>query len=74
MYLERIELAGSASGRDRTGDLRVMKPRSNRPVFAPETPEQNVSKRGERDKRPLSSLAFSAGGVRPALSAAGGRV
>jgi hypothetical protein len=30
----------------------------NRPVFAPETQEQTVSTRGERDKRALNSLSF----------------
>ncbi len=32
----------------------------NRPVFAPETREQSVSKRGEGDKRALRSLGFFA--------------
>ena len=32
----------------------------NRPVFAPETREQSVSKRGEGDKRYLYSLGFFA--------------
>ena len=45
---------------DRPCGFEVPDDSGNRPVFAPETREQSVSKRGEGDKRYLYSLGFFA--------------